>query len=139
VTPAGIVLAIAVAAWGPVAPAIDTAPAAAKPAAATPGAATPAAPLDGAVQPIAPPGPALAGPGSIEPAMIAKAPVDVRARPVFVDAPRRPPAKPLYKNWAFWVISGGAFVAAVVVTIIATRPEPEPYTGNAPPFYVGLP
>ena len=128
-TPAGIVLAIAVAAWGAApAPPPDKAPAVTQPAPSP-------APAEGAVQPIAPP----ARPASVQPSLIVRGPLDVRARPIVVDTPDRSARKPLYKNWGFWVVSGGIFVATIIVTIVATRPGPEPYVGNAPPYYVGLP
>jgi len=133
VTPAGIVLAIAVAAWGAApAPPPDKAPAVTQPAPSP-------APAEGAVQPIAPPSPAPARPASVRPSLIVRGPLDVRARPIVVDTPDRSARKPLYKNWGFWVVSGGIFVATIIVTIVATRPGPEPYVGNAPPYYVGLP
>jgi len=131
-TPAAIVLAVAVAAWGPVAPARDPAPPRGVeqgvPAAARPDPAPPAA---------APP----PRPAPIQPAIIAKAPVDVRARPALVAAPtgQLEPRPPLHKRWGFWAIAGGAFAASVMVTIAVTRPKPEPYTGNAPPYYIALP
>jgi hypothetical protein len=71
--------------------------------------------------------------------MVAKAPLDVRVKPVLVGTRDRPPQQPLYKNVGFWVVSGGIFVATVVITIVMTRPGPEPYSGNTPPYYVGLP
>ena len=133
-TPASIVLAIATAAWGPIAS--PPGPAAA-PVAEPPSSAAPAA---GAVEPIPS---SASGPASVHsptrPALIAKAPVDVRMRPVLVDPPDRPRPKPLYKRWGFWVISGGLLTSTVIVTILATRPKPQPYIGNAPPFTVPLP
>jgi len=126
VTPAGIALAIAVAAWGaaPASPP-DRAPAVTQPA-------PPVAPAEGAVQPIAPPAP-------VQPSLIVKGPLDVRAQPIVVDRPDRPARQPLYKSWGFWVVSGGIFVSTIILTIVATRPGPQPYVGNTPPYYVGLP
>lgn len=65
--------------------------------------------------------------------LIARAPLDVRARPVRVS-----PA-PLYKNWRFWAVAGGLFAAMVATTLIVTRPDPPPYTGNTYPYYVSFP
>ena len=141
VTPASIVLAVALTAWGPVAPApeIETSDAAAplqpasgvEPIAPAPPAAAPA--------PAAAPTPAAAAPPApIQTSIIAKAPLEVRATPALVaaPAPQREPARPLYKHWLFWTIAGGFFLTTIVVTIVATRPGPQPYTGNAPPYYV---
>jgi hypothetical protein len=131
---ASIVLAIAVAAWGPIAapPGPTAAPAAAP--------APSVAPVTGGVQPIAPPPPVAPPPRRApEPALLAKAPLQVRGTPVLVGAPAAPAQKPLYKSWVFWLISGGLFAATVIATVLVTRPPPEPYTGNAPPFRVPLP
>ena len=121
-TPASIVMAAALAAWGAVAPSVEPAPSVVAPPAATALPATAALP-------------------AIQVPIIAKAPVDVRAAPVRVAAPRaRPePRSPLYKDWRFWAIAGGIFAATVIFTIAETRPGPAPYTGNAPPYYVGFP
>jgi len=129
-----IVLAIAVAAWAPVAPSsgAPTAPGA-EPASS-------AAPAPGGVEPIAPPPPVAPPPRRApEPALIAKAPLQVRGTPVLVGAPAAPAQKPLYKSWVFWLISGGLFTATVIATVLVSRPPPEPYTGNAPPFRLPLP
>jgi hypothetical protein len=69
--------------------------------------------------------------------MIAKAPIDVRAVPAPRPAGRGRP--PVYKDPLFWVIAGGLFVATVVVTIVVTRPRPEPYTGNTSPYVFQFP
>ena len=152
VTPASIVLAAALVAWGPVAPApeIETSDAAPPPetgisvaprAPATPAAVAPApAPAPpGALTP-APGGapPPAATPAPIQTPIIARAPLEVRATPALVAAPaaKREPDRPLYKHWLFWTIAGGFFLTTIVVTIVATRPGPQPYTGNAPPYYV---
>jgi hypothetical protein len=115
-------MAAALAAWGAVAPSAEPAPSAVAPPSAT---AMPAAPA----------------PPVIQAPIIVKAPVDVRAAPALVAAPRaRPePQPPLYKRWRFWAIAGGLLVATVIVTLVETRPGPAPYTGNAPPYYVGFP
>jgi hypothetical protein len=141
VTPAAIVLAVAVAAWGAIVPVPELPP----PAVARP--VTPAGPAAVGLAPSSPraasASPAPAPPATMQLPIIAKAPVDVRAGPALVAAPRaRPeprPRSPLYKDWRFWVISGGLFAAAVIFTIAETRPGPEPYTGNAPPYFIGFP
>lgn len=124
-------------AWGPVAPAPETDTSAAP---AQPEAATSVAPIAPAPVAPAPPPPAApsASPAMIQTPIIAKAPLDVRASPALVaaPAPKREPDRPLYKHWLFWTIAGGFFLTTVVVTIVATRPGPQPYTGNAPPYYV---
>jgi hypothetical protein len=142
VTPASIVLAAALVAWGPAAPApeVETSDAAARPEAATsvqPIAPAPAAAAPAPVMPAPNPAPA-ATPSPIEAPIIARAPLDVRATPALVAAPaaKREPDRPLYKHWLFWTIAGGFFLTTIVVTIVATRPGPQPYTGNAPPYYV---
>lgn len=139
VTPASIVLAAALVAWGPAAaaPEVETSDAAARPEAATN--VQPIAPAPAAAAPapvMAAPNPAT--PSTIEAPIIARAPLDVRATPALVAAPaaKREPDRPLYKHWLFWTIAGGFFLTTIVVTIVATRPGPQPYTGNAPPYYV---
>jgi len=139
VTPASIVLAAALVAWGPAAaaPEVETSDAAAPPEAATN--VQPIAPAPAAAAPapvMAAPNPAT--PSTIEAPIIARAPLDVRATPALVAAPaaKREPDRPLYKHWLFWTIAGGFFLTTIVVTIVATRPGPQPYTGNAPPYYV---
>ena len=133
-------------AWGPVAPApeAETSDAAAPPKPATgvepiapsPPAAAPATPAAAAP----PPPRARAGRDAapIQTSIVAKAPLEVRATPTLVAAPaaQREPARPLYKHWLFWTLAGGFFLTTIVVTIVATRPGPQPYTGNAPPYYV---
>ena len=154
VTPASIVLAVALVAWGPVAPApeAETSDAAAPPKPATgvepiapsPPAAAPSPPAaapspPAAAAPPAAPTPAPAAtPAPIQTSIIAKAPLEVRATPTLVATPaaQREPARPLYKHWLFWTLAGGFFLTTIVVTIVATRPGPQPYTGNAPPYYV---
>lgn len=110
--------------WGPVGPAPEPPPSesAAAPAIA------PAAPA-----PVVTPARA-----AVRPAIIAKAPIDVRARPALVAAPNQR-REPLHKQWAFWVIAGSALAAAIVATVIATRPPPDPYRGNAAPYYMWWP
>ena len=124
------------AAWGPVWPAPEAPEnGAAESAAATAAEAPPpAAPTD--VQPPARPVVPIA-----PPAIIARGPIDVRARPALVAAPRKAhePAKPLHAQWAFWAFAGGLFVGTVTAVIVATRPGPDPYRGNTPPYYVPFP
>jgi hypothetical protein len=133
-----MVFAAAVLAWGPVAPAPEPQPPDAADAGSSEEQAAGVAPAAAAseVQPIAP-APA-ATPASVQTPIIAKAPLDVRATPALVAAPspQREPGRPLYKHWLFWTIAGGFFLTTIVVTIVATRPGPQPYTGNAPPYYV---
>ena len=137
---ASVVLPALLASWGPVWPSPEAPDiGAAEPAAATaPEAApAPAAPADvKASAPAAPPVVPLA-----TPAIIARGPIDVRARPALVASPRKAhePPKPLHKQWAFWAIAGGLFVGAVTAVVIATRPAPEGYRGNTPPYYVPFP
>ena len=88
----------------------------------------PAAPTD--VKP-----PASAAPPAVPiatPAIIARGPIDVRARPALVASPRKAhePPKPLHKQWAFWAIAGGLFVGAVTAVIIATRPGARALPGQ---------
>jgi hypothetical protein len=132
VTPASLVVAAALLAWGPVSPPVET------PAAES---AEPAPAPAETVQPAAPAAAAPAPPPPVATTIIAKAPVDVRARPTLVAAPaaHREPHKPLVKQPAFWVLAGGFLAATIVVTIIATRPAPEAYRGNAPPYYMPFP
>jgi len=152
VTSVALVFAAAVVAWGSVAPVPEPQPpdaadtgsseeqAAGAPAVGTaevrPIVPAPVAPAP--ATPAAPTPAAAATPATIPAPIIAKAPLDVRARPALVaaPAPQREPGRPLYKHWLFWTIAGGFFLTTVVVTIVATRPGPQPYTGNAPPYYV---
>jgi hypothetical protein len=131
VSPGTIVVAALLAGWGPVWPAPEQAASEAVAAAAPPAAAASTTPA-----PVAPP---VAAPVPARPpAIIAKAPIDVRARPVMVTAPRHPrePRTPIHKQWAFWAIAGGLLVTTVVATIVATRPTPDAYRGNTSPYYV---
>jgi hypothetical protein len=127
-------LAAALTAWGPVAPSpeLETPREYAAPAATASEAES--APTEAVRTPAAPP-PAI--PASI----VAKAPVAVRAAPAFAPAP--PPTRergvPLHKRWWFWTIAGGLFTGTIVATYAMTRPGPQPYTGNAPPYYVPFP
>jgi hypothetical protein len=75
------------------------------------------------------------------PAIIARGPIDVRARPALVASPRatHEPGKPLHRQWAFWAIAGGLFVGAITAVVVATRPAPEAYRGNTSPYYVPFP
>jgi hypothetical protein len=122
-TPASIIMAAALAAWGAVAPAGEASPSGVTPAAA-------------AVAPAPPVIPARALP------IIANPRLDVRAAPApLVAAPGRQSdsRRPLYRDWRFWAIAGGLFAVAVIVTIAQTRPGPQPYTGNTPPYFIGFP
>jgi hypothetical protein len=145
VTSVALAFAAAVVAWGPVAPVPEPQPPdAADAGSAEEQAATAPAVGTGEVRPIVPaPAPpaattpaTAATPAPIQMPIIAKAPLDVRATPALVAAPSRQPDRPLYKHWLFWTIAGGFFLTTIVVTVVATRPGPQPYTGNAPPYYV---
>jgi hypothetical protein len=85
----------------------------------------------------------MAAPTPTVPApIIAKAPVDVGAAPALVATPQQRPRATggeLHKQWWFWTIAGGCFAVVIAATVIATRPGPAPYTGNAPPYYVPFP
>ena len=138
VTSVAFVFAAAVVAWGPVAPAPEPQPpdgAGAGPS-EQPAPVAPTPPLTPTPTPT--PSPPVASPATFQTPIIAKAPLDVRATPALVaaPAPKREPDRPLYKHWLFWTIAGGFFLSTIVVTIVATRPGPQPYTGNAPPYYV---
>jgi hypothetical protein len=143
VTPVALVFVAAVVAWGPAVPVPEPQPPGAAESGSSEEQAATVAPAvgTGEVRPITPapaaPAPAAA-PATIQAPIIARAPLDVRATPALVAAPaaKREPDRPLYKHWLFWTIAGGFFVTTIVVTIIATRPGPQPYTGNAPPYYV---
>jgi hypothetical protein len=140
VTTAPLLLAAALVAWGPVAPGppepsdetgeqSSEAAAAASPASAETTAPAPA-----------PPSPPAPAPVLIQPAIIAKAPVVVRATPAPVTAPVRTNERANLKTakW-FWALSGGLLVTAIVVTVVATRPGPQSYGGNTPPYIVTFP
>ncbi len=118
--PASLLLAAALAAWGPVAPAADSG---AEPAHETPVATTPAVP-----------------PAAV-PQAVDEPTTDRSATPSLLAAPsadRPPPRTPTYKRWQFWVIAGGAFATAIGVTIAVTRPGPQPYSGNVSPYLVSV-
>ena len=126
-SPASLVVA-ALIAWGPAWPAPEP---------ATPGDVGDAviAPSDGA--PAVPETPPKFSPAPEPPvlpvAIVAKAPLDVRAQPA---AKSR---TPVHKQWAFWVLAGSFVVGSLVAVYVATRPEPQAYRGNAPPFYMSFP
>ena len=143
---ASVIVAAALAAWGPVAPEpsgseatevadpdVTTAPAAGEGEPIPP----PPVPPSGA----APPAAAPAGTAVPRPSIVAKAPLDVRARPAIGAWPRpaSQPSKPLQRQWAFWVIAGGLFASTIVITYAVTRPKPDPYTGNGPPYFISFP
>ena len=133
-TPAPLVLAAALFAWGPIAPAPPEAPAdTAEPSAAEAPPPTPAEAAAPTPAPAAPPAP-------IQPAIIAKAPIVVRAAPAPVAAPARTSERgKLHGRWWFWAIAGGLFAATLVVTVVETRPGPQPYGGNTPPYTISFP
>jgi hypothetical protein len=128
VTP-GLVALAALLAWGPVAPP----PEAPAPASQT---VEPAA-----VQETPPAAVAPATPPPVATPIITKAPIDVRAQPVLVASPaaQHEPSKPLLRQWGFWAIAGGFLAATITLTILATRPAPNAYRGNAPPYYMPFP
>jgi len=145
--PASLVLAVALVAWGPIAPAPDAASSGAPPSPA--GATAPrggvGSPPPSSSAPVAP-GQGRAAPARPAPLVspiIAKAPLDVRATPALVAAPaprdKAQERTPLHKRWQFWAIAGGLFATAIAVTVAVTRPGPRPYTGNAGPFFVTFP
>jgi hypothetical protein len=126
-TTASLVLAAALAAWGGF-PAAASAPGsdAVETAEAPP------------VQ--ASPPPAVLAPPAVrqvfdEPALIATSARQARPRPERA----RPARAPLYRDWRFWTISGGLFAAAVVTTILVTRPGPQPFEGNLEPKVITFP
>jgi hypothetical protein len=131
-----IALAAALAAWRP--PVLPP-PAAPEPEVPVESkSAVPGAPVTH-VAPMAPPTPSAPAPAV---PMIARAPLDVRMLPVpavtarATDAAPRKARRMLYKDWRFWAVAGSLLVGSVVMTYAVTRPEPQPYTGNAPPYYV---
>ena len=134
-TPAPLVIAAALLAWGPVRPAPEPAtPDDVGDAVVAPSDSAPAAPETPAKV-----SPAPAPPPAPRTAIIAKAPLDVRARPALVAAPQPTPRQPLRKQWPFWALAGGAVVGMVIATYVATRPQPQAYRGNAPPYYIPFP
>jgi hypothetical protein len=147
VTPASIVLAAALVAWGPVAPAPEPGGAGDGAAAAGPDTERqpdrpPTAVPPSPTAPVArPPAPSI--PPVLAPPLIVRGPIEVvpRGAPVLVASPHPAGAakKPLYKRWLFWVIAGGFLASAIGVTYAATRPKPQPYTGNAPPYLITFP
>jgi hypothetical protein len=134
VTPAPLVLAAALFAWGPIAPAPPEAPA------ETAEPSTDQAPAPAPAEAPAPPSPPAAAPAPIQPAIIAKAPIVVRAAPAPLAAPARTSERgKLQSRWWFWAVAGGLFAAALVVTVVETRPGPQPYGGNTPPYTISFP
>jgi hypothetical protein len=73
-----------------------------------------------------------------EPALLATPARPARARPERPER-ARPARAPLYRDWRFWTISGGLFAAAVVTTILVTRPGPQPFEGNLEPKVITFP
>ena len=126
-TTASVVLAAALAAWGafptaasaPASDAVDTAEAA-----PIPTSPPPSVPAPPAVRQIFDEPPLIATPARRE-----------RSRPQRL----RPVRAPLYRDWRFWTISGGLFAATVVVTILVTRPGPQPFAGNFDPKVIFFP
>ena len=140
--PAALVLATALVAWGPVAPAPGpaSAGAAARPASVVTAPVT-VAPAPPPSVPAGPPA-ASARPAMLATPIIAKGPLDVHATPALVAPPRAASAKqrpPLQKRWQFWVIAGGLFATSIAVTVAVTRPGPQPYTGNVMPYIITFP
>ena len=138
-TAAPLVLAAALVAWGPVNPGP---PEPAEPGETAGEAAPASAPDEAATAAPAPAGepPAAAMPVPIQPAIIAKAPIVVRTTPAPLIAPVRAKERTdLRKAKWFWLIAGGMLVSAIVVTVVATRPGPQPYGGNTPPYVVSFP
>jgi hypothetical protein len=130
-----VVLVAAFAAWGPVAPP-------SRPAPPPPIVSAPVAPVPAPVAPVVSDAETPGGAPSIAPAIIVRGPIDARATPLVAVAAAAPPPqqRPLYKRWQFWAIAGGLLTAAIVLTVAETRPGPPPYyTGNAPPYSIGLP
>ena len=87
-----------------------------------------------AIAPPSHPPPVLAAPIP-PPRPVAHPAIDQRASP---PAPPPPKKKPLYRRWQFWVAAGVAFSAAVGMALVATRDEPQPYTGNVSPYIVSF-
>jgi hypothetical protein len=137
VTPGSIVLAAALVSWGPITPApgppVETVE-------ADVNEAPPAAPAPDVAPPQPAAAPAAAPAPAIQPAIIAKAPIVVRAAPAPVAAPPRTSERgKLQSRWWFWAVAGGLFAAALVVTVVETRPGPQPYGGNTPPYTISFP
>lgn len=63
----------------------------------------------------------------------------LRRPPAPPSRPARPARPQLHRDWRFWAISGSAFAASVIVTILVTRPGPQPYPGNLPPNIISFP
>jgi hypothetical protein len=131
------VLAAALVSWGPVAPGPEPPAETTEPSANENPPEAPAAGVSPA-QPLA--APASAAAPVIQPAIIAKAPIVVRAAPAPVSTPARATERgTLQSRWWFWAIAGGLFASAIVVTIVETRPGPQPYGGNTPPYTISFP
>jgi len=127
-----VMLAVVVA-WGPVASELVSEPASAPAPTRTPVFASPAPPP----APSPPPPPARA----FLPPLIVRGPVDAQAKPALIAAPGRPKRvrPPLYKQWLFWVVTGGLLASTVAATIIVTRPHQQPYTSDVFPYVVTFP
>ena len=127
-TAASVVLAAALAAWG----VLPTAAPAPRRGAVE----TEVSPIQASLPPSVPASP-LVKQIFDEPPLIAR---PARVRPERPRAERARPARaPLYRDWRFWTISGGLLVASVVVTILVTRPGPQPFEGNFDPKVISLP
>jgi hypothetical protein len=125
VTAAPLVLAAALAGWG------------SAPAPASVPASDAVATTDAAPEVESPPPPSTGAPLPVKQLFDEPGPVSVLSRPA--PAPLRPARSPLYRDWRFWAISGSLFAASVVVTILVTRPGPQPYPGNLPPNVISFP
>lgn len=133
-TPAPLVLAAALLAWGPVVPGSP------EPPAETAEPSTEQAPAPAPVETTATTPTPVSAAAPIQPAIIAKAPIVVRPAPAPVSTPERATERgKLQSRWWFWAIAGGLFASAIVVTIVETRPGPQPYGGNTPPYTISFP
>jgi len=136
VTPAPLVLVATFFAWAPIVPAPPEPPAET----AEPSAEQAPAPAPAPAEATTPTPAPAAPPAPIQPAIIAKAPIVVRAAPAPIAAPARTSERgKLQGRWWFWAIAGGLFASVVIVTVVETRPGPQPYGGNTPPYTISFP